>query len=164
MHNSCALNFVICILELWSVVEIDEVHQKEQIEGDMDVEMDQMEAGFRETICEVVEEVSLELKRSLRKKRKKTVFNALLDDVINGYKILSKCLDDLITKTTENPDSETFALSINFEGLIETSSTKQCGHLFEIFNKSKSGTEKEFPIIRHPVIALFIWSGTQPLY
>ena len=123
----------------------------------MDIEMDQMEAGFTGSICEFVDGVSLELQRSLRKKRKKTVFNALLDDVVNGYKILSKCLDDLITKTEENPDSETFALSINFEGLIETSSIKQCGHLFEIFNKSKSGTEKDFPIIRHPVIALFIW-------
>ena len=119
--------------------------------------MDQMETGIRESICEVVEGVSLELTRSLRKKKKKTVLNALLDDVINGYKILSKCLDDLITRTTDNPDSETFALRINFEGLIETSSTKQCGHLIEIFNKSKSGTEKDFPIIRHPVIALFIW-------
>ena len=93
------------------------------------------------------------------RKKKKTVFNALLDDVVNGNKILSRCLDDLITKTTDNPDSERFALSINFEGLINTNSTKQCRHLFEIINKSKSGKipEKDFPIVRHPVIALFIW-------
>ena len=98
------------------------------------------------------------LKENERKK-KKTVFNALLDDVVNGNKILSKCLDDLITKTTENPDSERFSLSINFEGFINTNSTIQCHHLFEIFNKSKSGKipEKDFPIVRHPVIALFIW-------
>ena len=98
------------------------------------------------------------LKENERKK-KKTVFNALLDDVVNGNKILSKCLDDLITKTTENPDSERFALSINFEGFIETNSTKQCRHLFEMFKKSTSGKipEKDFPIIKHPVIALFIW-------
>ena len=96
------------------------------------------------------------------KKEKKTVFNALLDNVINGNKILSRCLDLCIdTKDTKNSDSENFTISINFEGLIKTNSTKQCHHLFEIFNKSKSAKipEKDFPIIRHPVIALFIWSG-----
>ena len=94
------------------------------------------------------------------KKEKKTVFNALLDNVVNGNQILSRCLDLCIdTKDTKNPDSENFTISINFEGLIKTNSTKQCHHLFEIFNKSKSAKipEKDFPILRHPVIALFIW-------
>ena len=104
--------------------------------------------------------LSASLKKEEVEKKEKTVFNALLDDVVNGNKILSKCLDGLVSSPkTDNPDSEDFTLKIDFHGLIETNSTKQCHHLFEIFDKSKSGQipEKDFPIVRHPVIALFIW-------
>ena len=93
-------------------------------------------------------------------KKKKTVFQALLDDVVNGNRILSKCLDDLISSPSNTkPDSEDFTLNIDFSGLIKTNSTKQCENLFDIVNKSKSGKicEKVYPIVRHPVIALFIW-------
>ena len=95
----------------------------------------------------------------LWKKEEKTVFNALLDDVVNGNKILSKCLDDLVSSSKENPDSEDFTLKIDFDGLIKTNTTRQCRHLFEIFNKLKSGKipETEFAVVTHPVIALFIW-------
>ena len=162
MHNGNTFISVIFTLELWSIVEIDGVHQEKKIKDDNDIEMTDEVDGLRDHMDGLVvgvRHVQQTLRHSLRKRKKKTVFNALLDDVVNGNKIFSKCLDDLITKTTENPDSETFALSINFEGLIQTNSTKQCHHLFEIFNKSKSGEipEKDFPIVRHPVIALFIW-------
>ena len=140
------------------------------MEGLRDQGLEVVEGVVGGVVGQVEDTLTLQnLKRSVRKcndkeklkneKKKKTVLNALLDDVVNGNKILSQCLDDLITKTTDNPDSEHFALRINFEGFIKTNSTKQCRHLFQIFNKSKSGKipDTDFPIVRHPVIALFIW-------
>ena len=150
------------------MVEIDVVLQEETREHTTligrleDVMEDVREEGNRylEEGVKILSRSILNLTDTEIKKEKKTVFNALLNDVVNGNKILSRCLDLCIdTKDTENPDSENFTIGINFEGLIKTNSTKQCRHLFEIFKKSKSANipEKDFPIIRHPVIALFIW-------
>ena len=139
------------ILELWSLVNIGVAVEERRKHSTL--------IGKIEENIEVIKE-NLKPERILKlEKKKKTVFNALLDDVVNGNKILSKCLDDLVSSPTENPDSEKFTLEIDFNGLIKSESTKQCHHVFEIFNKSKSGKipEKDFPIVRHPVITLFIW-------
>ena len=126
------------------------------MEGLRDQGLEVVEGVVGGVVGQVEDTLTLQnLKRNVRKyndkeklkneKKKKTVLNALLDDVVNGNKILSQCLDDLITKTADNPDSEHFALRIDFEGFIKTNSTKQCRHLFQIFNKSNPNANKGNP-------------------
>ena len=91
----------------------------------------------------------------------KTVVRKLLEDSVNGNQIVSRHLDSYMTTTNNNPDSEDFAVEINFKGIVnfERNSPKQFRALYDIFDilKKRSHYEKEYPLITHPVIALFIW-------
>ena len=123
------------ILELWSLVEVDsdvgsEGRQHTSLLGQMEEKMQRVKENLKDPAAKLLGSG----------KKKKTVFQALLDDVVNGNRILSKCLDDLISSPSNTkPDSEDFTLNIDFSGLIKTNSTKQCENLFDIVNKSKSG-------------------------
>ena len=89
----------------------------------------------------------------------KSVIRALLEDVVNGNKILSQSLDALVTTTHQNPDSKLFGIKINFEGLINKDSSNQCSFLLDTFYTANVRTfsEEKFPIVTHPAIAVFIW-------
>ena len=91
----------------------------------------------------------------------KTVVRKLLEDSVNGNQIVSRHLDTFLKTTGNNPDSEEFAIEVDFTGIVnfDKNSPKQFRALYDIFDIFKNGNdyEKDYPLITHPVIALFIW-------
>ena len=91
----------------------------------------------------------------------KTVVRKLLEDSINGNQIVSRHLNTFLKTTGNNPDSEEFAIEVDFTGIVnfDKNSPKQFRALYDIFDIFKNGTdyERDHPLITHPVIALFIW-------
>ena len=91
----------------------------------------------------------------------KTVVRKLLEDSVNGNQIVSRHLDTFLKTTGNNPDSEEFAIEVDFTGIVnfDKNSPKQFRALYDIFDIFKNGNdyEKDYPLITHPVIALFVW-------
>lgn len=121
--------------------------------------------GRQETVTTIIPEQSVkdwpQSPSDIEKLEDKTVVRKLLEDAVNGNQIVSRYLDDFMTCTNDVPDREDFAIQIDFSGIVnfKNENPKQFRALFDIFDilKGSHSNEKDYPIITHPVIALFIW-------
>ena len=99
----------------------------------------------------------------------KTVVRKLLDDAVNGHKLVEKELDEYVRAEGENPNCKDYYINIDFGGIIKEKENEQvmsCQVLYDILD---FGVENEVieHIIQHPVIAIFImkkWEKTRKFY
>ena len=52
-----------------------------------------------------------------KKKKKRTLFTKVLEDTVNGNKIIEELLDSFITKTAENENDAEYGIEMDFTGL-----------------------------------------------
>jgi len=100
--------------------------------------------------------------------QKRTIARKLLEDAVNGNKIVKKELDIHVTATDDKEDSINYALEIDFEGILCEDSPKQTMVVYDILDlriaKRSENVEAFTDLLKHPVIATFIaekWKKTQ---
>jgi len=103
--------------------------------------------------------------------KKRTILRKILEDAVNGDKIIEKELDKHVFKLNDKKDSINYALEVDFEGILCEDSSKQTMVVYDLLDlraKKGSGTMKPFTrLIRHPVIAMFIalkWEKTKSYF
>jgi len=99
--------------------------------------------------------------------KKRTIARKLLEDAVNGDKIVKKELDIHVRTTNANEDSLEYALEIDFEGILCEDSPKQTMVVYDLLDLrvEKNDNIRAFTnLIKHPVIASFIaqkWKKTK---
>eukprot|EP00092_Neocalanus_flemingeri_P052399 GFUD01061240.1.p1 GENE.GFUD01061240.1~~GFUD01061240.1.p1 ORF type:complete len:560 (+),score=130.07 GFUD01061240.1:174-1853(+) len=101
-------------------------------------------------------------------KKKRTIARKLLEDAVNGNKIVKRELDIHVKATDDKEDSINYALEIDFEGILSEESPKQTMVLYDLLDlrveKRSEHNEAFTSLIKHPVIASFIalkWKKTK---
>jgi len=102
------------------------------------------------------------------KSKKRTIARKLLEDAVNGNKIVKKELDIHVRATDDKEDSINYALEIDFEGILCEDSPKQTMVVYDLLDlrveKRSENNEAFTSLIKHPVIATFIalkWKKTR---
>ena len=120
-----------------------------------------------------------------KKKKSKTVARTLLEDAINGHKLILKELDEYLVETPIKSEEETkkqevnlnakdYSITINLKGILpkkgatgpEGNKIKQCQVLFDILDVGVDADIIE-DIVKHPVITTMIlkkWEKTKYFY
>ena len=100
--------------------------------------------------------------------KKRTILRKILEDAVNGNKIVKKELDSHVTELDNKKDSIKYALEVNFEGIVCKNSSKQTMVVYDLLDlRVEKGSDTMQPftnLIKHPVIAMFIalkWKKTQ---
>ena len=100
--------------------------------------------------------------------KKRTILRKILEDAVNGDKIVKKELDNHISELDDKKDSINYAVNIDFEGILCKESSKQTMVVYDLLDlRVEKGSDTMQPftsLIKHPVIALFIalkWKKTQ---
>eukprot|EP00092_Neocalanus_flemingeri_P054453 GFUD01064123.1.p1 GENE.GFUD01064123.1~~GFUD01064123.1.p1 ORF type:complete len:560 (+),score=125.62 GFUD01064123.1:420-2099(+) len=100
--------------------------------------------------------------------KKRTIARKLLEDAVNGNKIVKRELDIHVKATDDKEDSINYALEIDFEGILSEESPKQTMVLYDLLDlrveKRSEHNEAFTNLIKHPVIASFIalkWKKTK---
>ena len=100
--------------------------------------------------------------------KKRTILRKILEDAVNGDKIVKKELDNHISELDDKKDSINYAVNIDFEGILCEDSSKQTMVVYDLLDlRVEKGSDTMQPftsLIKHPVIALFIalkWKKTQ---
>lgn len=86
----------------------------------------------------------------------KSLMKTLLDEIVNGHKIVGAILDDCVSATCEREDSLQFAIQMDWSGLDRVFNGSQESLLFEILKLRAKHFGPFSKLFRHPVIAAFI--------
>eukprot|EP00092_Neocalanus_flemingeri_P074833 GFUD01092606.1.p1 GENE.GFUD01092606.1~~GFUD01092606.1.p1 ORF type:complete len:402 (-),score=71.74 GFUD01092606.1:169-1374(-) len=102
------------------------------------------------------------------KKQKRTIARKLLEDVVNGDKIVKRELDIHVKTTSDKEDSIDYGLQIDFEGIFSEEYDKQTMVIYDLLDlhveRRSENNESFTSLIKHPVIATFIlakWKKTR---
>ena len=95
----------------------------------------------------------------------------ILEDTVNGNKIIQKQFDIHVIELDANKDSVNYALKVDFSCILCQSVTKQTMAIFDLLDlRIKRGSDYMEPytkLIKHPVMALFIaekWKKTKAYF
>ena len=80
-----------------------------------------------------------------------------MERVVNGTEVIETGLNSCIIATTESANSIDFAIKIDFLKLFGRKTKRQCCVMEEILDLS-SNFDSARELIKHPVIAAFIWA------
>ena len=115
------------------------------------------------------------------KRSSKTVVRKLLEEVVNGHKLVLKELDEYLEEDPKGGslNAKNYAVKINLQGILpvkeknvakrlksEEKIVKQCQVLFDIFDVGVDSNTIE-DIVKHPVITAMIlkkWQRTRKFY
>ena len=106
-----------------------------------------------------------------QKVQPKSVIRKVLEDAVNGDKIIRNILDNQITETNNNTDALNHLIKVDFSAILDPLSNKQTTAVFDLLDlRIERGFESREPftnLIKHPVIGLFItqkWKKTQSYF
>ena len=91
----------------------------------------------------------------------------LVDDVVNGHKIVKAILDNCVGETCEEEDSIDFAIQIDWSGMFNSKQNNQTDLLFHLLNIRDKHSASFSQLLSHPVIAAFItlkWRKSQKYF
>ena len=90
----------------------------------------------------------------------RTIFRKLLEDSVNGDRIVEHELDNLITADPRiNENSIDYSIDLNFEGIFKEESpnqTRVVNDLLDLRAEHREHWESLTRLVRHPVIAAFV--------
>merc|ERR1712013_414717 len=98
----------------------------------------------------------------------RTIARKILEDAVNGNKIVKKELDDHVKELDDERDSINYAVEVDFEGVLCEESYKQTMVVYDLLDlraeKANDNMQPFTNLIKHPVVALFIakkWEKTK---
>ena len=80
-----------------------------------------------------------------------------MEKVVNGTEVIESALNSCILATTESSNSIDFAIKIDFLKLFGRKTKRQCCVIEEILDLT-SNFDSARELVKHPVIAAFIWA------
>lgn len=127
------------------------------------------ESGDHEQIHNILRNRNINLRTPIEEEdQTRTIARKILEDAVNGNKIVKKELDNHLTELDDKIDSVNYAVEVEFEGVFYEESDKQMMVVYDLLDlRSEKGNDNMEPytnLIKHPVIALFIaskWKKTQ---
>merc|ERR1712222_51960 len=110
-----------------------------------------------------------------KKLKKRTLFRKILEDTVNGNKIVEEVLNTYIKKTTENENDANYGIEIDFSGLAPGDphkgqmQTTCINELLELRAKAKGTKEADIysDLLKHPLLASLItlkWEKVQKIF
>ena len=129
-----------------------------------------LHSGDHQEIHKILNDRNMNLRSTVyEEKGEKTVLRKLLDDAVNGDKIVQKQLDKDVKPIGANENCLDYGTEIDFEGIFEDGSLRQTQVVKELLDlraSCREGEEREAytGLISHPVIATFIhlkWNRTK---
>jgi len=132
------------------------------------------ETGDHDEIHHILKDGNINLRTAIAEddeygvKRKRTIARKILEDAVNGDKVVKRELDSHVTALDDKKDSINYSLEVDFEGIFCRDSSKQTMVVYDLLDlRAEKGSDVMQPftsLIKHPVIALFIakkWKRTQ---
>ena len=95
--------------------------------------------------------------KSLSAKHHQPLVSTIMEKVVNGTEVIEAGLNSCIIATTESANSIDFSIKIDFLKLFGRKTKRQCCVMEEILDLS-SNFDSARELIKHPVIAAFIWA------
>ena len=93
--------------------------------------------------------------------KRRTILKKLLEDAVNGDRIVEQQLDKSVNQIGENENQLNYGIEIDFGGIFKESSSRQTQVVKELLDlraSSREGEQREAitRLVTHPVIATFI--------
>ena len=88
--------------------------------------------------------------------RDKPLVSTIMEEVVNGTEVIEAGLNSCLLATTESPKSIDFAIKIDFLRLFSRKTKRQCTVIDEILDMIDNFDSAQ--LVKHPVIAIFIWA------
>ena len=126
--------------------------------------------GDHSKILKVIQEKKLSLMSQIKhgeSDESRMLLKKLVDDVVNGHKIVKAILDNCVGETCEEEDSIDFAIQIDWSGMFNSKQNNQTDLLFHLLNIRDKHSASFSQLLRHPVIAAFItlkWRKSQKYF
>jgi len=126
--------------------------------------------GDHSKLLKVIQEKKLSLMSHIKHgegDESRMLLKKLLDDVVNGHKIVKAILDNCVGETCEEEDSIDFAIKIDWSGMFNSKQNNQTDLLFHLLNIRDKHSASFSQLLSHPVIAAFItlkWRKTQKYF
>ena len=95
--------------------------------------------------------------KSLSTSHHQPLVSTIMEKVVNGTEVIEKGLNSCILATTESAHSIDFAIKIDFLKLFGRKTRRQCCVMEEILDMT-SNFDSARELVKHPVIAAFIWA------
>jgi len=127
------------------------------------------ESGDHAEIHKILTNRNINLRSPIEEEGKaRTIARKILEDAVNGNKIVKKELDDHVKELDDKKDSVRYAVEVDFEGILCEDSYKQTMVVYDLLDlRAEQENDSMLPftnLIQHPVIALFIarkWKKTK---
>jgi len=127
------------------------------------------ETGDHAEIHKILTNRNINLRSPIEEEDKtRTIARKILEDAVNGNKIVKKELDDHVKELDDKRDSINYAVEVDFEGVLCEDSYKQTMVVYDLLDlraeKANDNMQPFTNLIKHPVIALFIarkWKKTK---
>merc|ERR1711970_277225 len=127
------------------------------------------ESGDHAEIHKILTNRNINLRFPIKEEDKtRTIARKILEDAVNGNKIVKKELDDHVKELDDKKDSINYAVEVDFEGILCKDSFKQTMVVYDLLDlRAEDGNDNTQPftnLIKHPVIALLIakkWGKTR---
>jgi len=125
---------------------------------------DSKTSGDHSDIHKILNDRKINLRsRIVENGRCRMIVRKLLEDSVNGDKIVEKELDKSIKQIGKNENTIDYGFEVDFEGIFKDGSSRQTRVVKELLDMravSREGEERDAynRLITHPVIAIFIYS------